>query len=583
MQGLRNFLREHLHFIVVVTLLTLVMTFPTIVYVIRTDVFWLPAGQSHDVYLRFWDIWYGKLIATGQADRFYTDLIYYPGGVSLAYHPLFYLHSIVVSALHLLMPISNAYSLTYLLIIYSSALAAYLYLRWLFKDKWLALFGAVVFGFCPQVTGYPNWPTIAWIAPTPLIIYCVHRGIKEKRANLIFLAGLFTGLTSEVIMYYFVCVVITLGVFVSALAASRWRDRIFWRHVALLATAVALSCAWRMIPVLQDLAALDGAIAYADDQEISSDLISFFVNPRNPILGPLADSILQTPENANKSLDSYIGFLPLLLLGIGLTKTDTRRKMLPWLGLGLGFLILSMGSTLHVNGTEFENIKLPKHFLDQLRPPVFAAFHRTSFFMSGVWLPLAVLSCYGLDTLKNRYPDTARPRYVLALIAIVAIEYFIPVENESIVPIVGESITEERLAYLDWLDHENDEEIRLINLPLGRQNAKVYVFYQSLSGYPQTEGAISRPPDSVYNYIRANHLLKAWYKQNPINCNTTDRESYLSGLTQLLEYGFSHIVYHYGFYDWEKINDSFRYAEPAYGDDFVSIYRLNDLRDSCSR
>ena len=384
-------------------------------------------------------------------------------------------------------------------------------------------------------------------------------------------------------MYYFVCVVITLGVFVSALAASRWRDKIFWRHVALLAIAVALFCAWRVIPVLQDLAALDGAIAYADDQEISSDLISFFVNPRNPILGPLADSILQTPENANKSLDSYIGFLPLLLLGIGLTKTDTRRKMLPWLGLGLGFLILSMGSTLHVNGTEFENIKLPKHFLDQLRPPVFAAFHRTSFFMSGVWLPLAVLSCYGLDTLKNRYPDTARPRYVLALIAIVAIEYFIPVQSESIVPIVSEPITEERLAFLDWLDHENDEEIRLINLPLERLNAKVYVSYQSLSGYPQTEGAISRPPDRAFDYMRANQLLKAWYKQRPVNCNTTDRESYLSGLTQLLEDGFSHIVYHRGFYDWEKNNDCFRYAEPAYGDDFVSIYRLNDLRDSCSR
>ena len=29
-------------------------------------------------------------ILTGQADRFYTDLIFYPDGVSLAYHPLFF-------------------------------------------------------------------------------------------------------------------------------------------------------------------------------------------------------------------------------------------------------------------------------------------------------------------------------------------------------------------------------------------------------------------------------------------------------------------------------------------------------------
>ena len=580
MQRLRTILREHLHFILVVTLLTLVMTFPTIIYIFKTDVFWLPAGQSHDVYLRFWDIWYGKLIATGQADRFYTDLIYYPGGVSLAYHPLFFLHSIVVSALHLLMPISNAYSLTYLLIIYSSALAAYLYLHWLFKDKWLALFGAVLYGFCPQVTGYPNWPTLAWLAPTPLIIYCVHRGIKEKRANLIFLAGLFTGLTSEVIMYYFVCVVITLGVFVSALAASRWRDRIFWRHVVLLVTAFMLSCGWRVIPMLQDSAAFDVAIEYYDT-EILNDLISYFVNRFHPILGPLGRDILHIPDHTKIGLNSYLGFTPLALLAIGLFNIETRRKMLPWLGLGLGFLILSLGSTLHINGTEFENIKLPKYFLDQLRPPIFAAFQRSNFFMAGVWLPLAVVSCLGVNTLKNRFPIVARPEFMLALIAIVAFEYYVPVHTKSVVPIVDEPITKERLAFLDWLDQENDEQIRLINLPLGRNNAKVYVFFQSLSGYPQTEGAISRPPDSAYDYIRTNHLLNSWYKHNPINCISAGRESYVSGLTQLLDDGFSHIVFYHGFYDWEKITDSFQYIEPAYGDDYVSIHRLKDLRDSC--
>ncbi len=39
MLKLRGALLEHRHFIVVVTLLTLVMTYPTIEYVFRTDVF----------------------------------------------------------------------------------------------------------------------------------------------------------------------------------------------------------------------------------------------------------------------------------------------------------------------------------------------------------------------------------------------------------------------------------------------------------------------------------------------------------------------------------------------------------------
>ena len=62
MNALRRAVREHLHFIVVTTVLTLVMTFPTIVYVFRTDVFWHPAGSSHDIFIKFWDIWYGGQI-----------------------------------------------------------------------------------------------------------------------------------------------------------------------------------------------------------------------------------------------------------------------------------------------------------------------------------------------------------------------------------------------------------------------------------------------------------------------------------------------------------------------------------------
>ena len=87
MQRLRSTFREHLHFIVVVTLLTLIMTFPTVVYVFKTDVFWLPTGGSNDVYIGFWDAWYGKQFLTGQGDRYYSNFIFYPKGVSLSSIP----------------------------------------------------------------------------------------------------------------------------------------------------------------------------------------------------------------------------------------------------------------------------------------------------------------------------------------------------------------------------------------------------------------------------------------------------------------------------------------------------------------
>ena len=58
MSSLRSAFRNHLHFIVVVGILLVVMTWPTIVYVFDTETFWLPT-DGRDIYMKFWDAWYG--------------------------------------------------------------------------------------------------------------------------------------------------------------------------------------------------------------------------------------------------------------------------------------------------------------------------------------------------------------------------------------------------------------------------------------------------------------------------------------------------------------------------------------------
>ena len=190
-------IRKHLHFFLVTTVLVLVMTFPSIVYVFKTDVFWLPAKHCCDVFIEFWDIWYAKHILAGQADLFYTNTIFYPEGVSLTYNQVGMLYSTVVIALQQFLPPPNAFTLAYLFIIFSSASAAYVYLHWLIKDRWLALFGAVVFGLSPFILKLTNWPQQAWLAPVPLVLYGVHRGIAERRSYLIIIGGIIAGLTSE--------------------------------------------------------------------------------------------------------------------------------------------------------------------------------------------------------------------------------------------------------------------------------------------------------------------------------------------------------------------------------------------------
>jgi len=579
MPKLLNALREHRHFFIVVILLTLVVTFPTIIYVFKTDVFWHPAGDHRDV--PFWDIWYGKQFLTGQASALYTNQLFYPEGVSLRFHLFFIPLIIVVNALSILLPVSNAYSLAYLLIIFLCAFTSYVYLSWLFKDKWIAVLGAVVFGLSPHVVGHPFQPQIACIATIPLALYCIHRGTKENRRVLVILAGLLAGLTTVVVMYMYICLLIMLGFITIALAISRWRDKGFWLNVALLVMTISLASSWRVYPMLTSSESIGEAVSWHGDEEIATDVISYFVNHSNPLHDRFLEPILQVNTYGRLSNTSFLGYLPLLLTCIGLLTTMTRRKMAPWAFLCAFFLILRLGSQLHINGVDYSNILLPKHYLNQLLPVIFASFWEADFFMMGALLPFAVLVCYGLVAYRQRFPIAKRPVFILAAVVIVALEYHIPVQTDRIFAEGDGTISKERLAFLDWLDKE-DEEIRLINLPFGRRNAKIYGFYQSLSGFPHAEGAISRTPDSAFNYIRANLLLNTWYMKQPISCEWVDQDAYLTGLAQLEEDGFSHVVYHLGFKYAEAIKESFRRVEPSYADKYVWIFHLKDLRDSCN-
>jgi len=575
-------LRQHLHFILVISVLAAVMTFPTIAYVFRPDARWLPETNNWDIFIKLWDIWYGSQVLSGQADRFHTELIYYPEGLSLAYHELEFPFVIVAKALQIAMPVYSAYSLGFLLSICSSAAAAYFYLHWLYRDKWIALFGAVIFAFSPQVVGFPAWPGLAWIAPIPIVLYCAHRGIREKRLGLIILGGLLAGLTAASVMYIFVCVLITLGLLLCGLGLSRWRDRSFWRHAVLLIALIALSCAWRVIPLLQNREAQALTSEIEGAERSVGDALSFVINRENPIVGHIVGDLLGTPDDAHIIKKAYLGLLPLALVGTGLLSIDVRRRMLPWLGLLLVFLVLSMSETLSVNGVVFESVKLPKYYLNQWLPFVFGAFYRPYLFMAGAWLPLAILACLGLVALRERFPRLARPEFILLLIVIAAVEKYDPIQD-SPDPGWVESVSDERVAYLNWLAREEQDQIALVNLPFGFNYALFYSYAQTLSGYPITEGGISRVPSGAFNYARSNYILSAWHGQRPIHCDVSDRDTYLAALSALEADGFSHVIYHRGFLDAANVRDSFAGVQASYSDAFVSVYRLNDLRESCPK
>ena len=584
MAQIRSTFREHRHFFIVVPLLILIMTYPTIRYVLDANVFWLPI-DSGDIWIKFWDAWYAQSIIAGQAEFYHTDFLFYPRGVSLAYHILTIPHIIIFGSLQLLMPASNAYNLTYLFIIFSAASSAYVYILYLLKDKWVSLFGAVIFGLSGYIVGRAPHPGETFLLTLPLALYFFHRAILENRWLFICIAGCLIGASAFIGMYIFVCLLMLSGAYAFCFALSRWKNPSFWLKIILLFVIIGSISIFRIAPMLADAQDLDSILDKTSGLEQENDLLQFFLNYENPITNRLITNRitttfikLSTPGRWNSS---YLGYVPLILIGLGLCGAAYRRKMLPWLLLALPFLILRLGSVLTINNQPFPSIRLPKYYLDDLFPTVFEAFYATDHFQIGVLLPLAVLSCYGLMRVLQSVPAQRHSQIILIAIALVAIEYYR-------LPPDGRIVTEDEIAFLDWLSREeNQDAIRLINLPMNRGHSKLYLLYQTMSGYPQVEGLATRTPSDAYTYIRENHLLNEWHSNARVRCSAGNQEVYLSALDALTRDGFSHIVLHHSRLRENNagVFESFSHIAPSYPngytDEWVSIYRLQDLRESC--
>ncbi|MCY3831921.1 MAG: hypothetical protein OXG85_02820 [Chloroflexi bacterium] len=580
MRKIPKTLRGHLLILLGLAALIVVMTFPTAARVFDSDTFWIPTGDQADAWMKFWDAWYAGLVLRGEADMQRTDLLFYPQGLSLTFHNFSIAHMLLLGGLGSFMPASNAFNLVFLLIIFGVSCASYLYFHYLFKDKWIALLSTIVFSMSPFVLGHAQHPDVGFIATIPLSLYFLHRGLLESRHRLVALSAAITGITAYIGLYIFVCLCITVFMYMLYFAAAHWRDRRFQVSSALF-ILLALACSLpRIYPMLQSREAFADAMQKTLGPGRGSDVVEYFVNVRHPILEPVYHQLFQLEDAGLELLNtSYLGYTVLILIIAGLALPRYRRLMVPWLILICPFLLLRLGSILTIGGRQHPNIPLPKRFLDALVPGVFEGFHTSDHFQMGVLLPLAVLAGYGVLALRHRLSARHRPALALICMALIACEYYQPIEAR-IVP-------KEQLAFLETLNGEPGS-IRIINAPFGRGNSKNYLLYQTFNGFPQVEGLISRTPASAYDYIDANPILSEWRRNRDVFCSDEYMDGFevsvdifLEAIDDLENDGFSHVVFHPNLGHGFSIRKSFEAAEPIYSDAYVSIYRLSNLRASC--
>jgi len=567
-------LSRHAHVLLIVPLVVIVMTWPTFARIFDGDEFWLHSARIVDVGQKLWDAWHLERVLAGQSDYFYTDAMFHPHGASLAFHASSAPHALLLLVLQKLIPVDDAYNLLYLLMLCFNAFCAYVLIHHLLKDKWIALFGAVVLGVSVWFTDYVTAPDLLCIGTLPLTIYFLHRSLTENRWLFAALGGITAGVTVFIGIYIFLFALLTAAIYCLFLSFSRWRRPAFWLRLLLFVGVCAPISAIRFYPMFADAAVLnEGLTRNFLMPEQSFDVLHFLVNSHNPFTANFLHSVFDASPDEDFQ-KAYLGYLNLFFLACALVHKPARPATAPWLAVMILFIILRLGDYLTYNTQAHTLFTLPGRALREMFPLVFAQVSNPKYYQIGVITPLAVLSCLGLSVFLRSTQARRRVSIVLLFTVVLAVEYFNPRK--------GYVIEHEKTAYIAWLQTENENTIKLVNLPRSGLKAVHYLYSQTLSGYPTAYGMANRGRQTTRKHIDDNLLLRTWHDHQPVACLPNYMSpSYLTSLDELLKDGFTHIVVHHWLGDDAALEPSFAIVPAVYDNGMVSVYRLADMRLNC--
>ena len=347
-------LRNHWHVLLVVPLVVIAITWPTFPRIFNGDEFWLHTSQ-HDKWIPFWLAWHVENVLAGQAQFYYSDAIFHPQGLSLAFQHHELPHTILFLGLQRILPADDAFNLLYLLFRCFNALCGYLLIHHLIRDRWIALFGAVAISVA---AAHPNVVPIADInlyATLPLTMYFYHRSVFESRWKFAVLAGICSGMTALIGEYTYVFTLISVIIYAIFLAWKHWRKPVFWRQCLLFFALSGSFALLRFFPLILDSTLRNQGIARYEDFVQGKDILDFLVYTPNPISGDFLHSVFNVPPDSSHS-NGYLGYINVVLLGCAIFCKPWRRKLAPWIATLIFFVMMRMGHYLIYNGPTIQTL-----------------------------------------------------------------------------------------------------------------------------------------------------------------------------------------------------------------------------------
>ncbi|MBU0647908.1 hypothetical protein KJ855_01895 [Patescibacteria group bacterium] len=574
----------------VYAVLVIVLTWP-LVFQMGSHVPGL-GNDSGDGFLFLWDMWWVNKQVMSGGDVFFTDYLFYPNGVNLAYHTLMFGQSMLSILFLKIWSLPVVFNLFYLLSMWLGAVFAY----WLAKIVWRGGSGAfvagLIFGFMPYIfvhsLGHFNL-TMIW--PIAALAFCSYKIILEK-SNWWLLGG---GLSLAYILLndyqYFVFAVIFLVLFLLyfvLVVATKWRKKIItilkFFIVSLVAMVVAMPVVLRTVEVAKVYlpTALLSEVVYW-----SADLFSFVVpHFLHPYLGAIGQDYASRFSFSGIESYLFMGFSVLFIFLISFLFTFDKKdrvQFLFWWVVAIVFWVLSLGPLLKVGGvTDFRlndvdyNVSLPYMLMYKL--PFFSVARVPARFAVVMMLAVSQVVAGVVTYLMRGWGKVAgnfgRSSSLLILIFVsllIVFEYATwPMKLQEVkVPLVYEEIK-----------NDNDDFV-ILELPLwwasghrsDGQPITILQYYQTYHEKKLLNGSVSRVPQSLFDYYYKLPGVKYLVEANGVVADEDDldRQEVLNVFKKELD--VKYIVLHEKYYSADDYYRIRSYLENVLG---LNVWRKGD-------
>ncbi len=458
-------------------------------------------GPPEDNMMDFWNNWYSQVILDSDPRGFFrTNLILYPEGTSLYYHPFTYSNIIILYLIRkiLLLPINisllvGLHNGLLLLSFYFAAVGAFYLTRRFTKNILSAFVGGFIFAFSPFHTAHLlHHMHVSTIQYIPFFLICFFR--FDDTGKVRYLAGsiIFYFLSTLSCWYYLVYTGFFMAFYYLFRVIEQRRifiSRLFWL-ILVNAIGVIILLLPLLIPMIS-LGAKRSMYKIGQPDVFVADLAGYIVFHPYHLLSSVSQPIWSHFQGNIWEMTVYLGLVNIgLFIWVFINRHRFKIKEMNFVLWGMiFFMIIASGPYLRILGEK--TIPFPGAiiaavpFIKHVRTPSRAVVFVYLFLGIGVGL--------AIDAIIDHYSNKKSTLVIfMACILLLIFMDFFPARLESTVVGCSE-------AY-NIINQDPDDDFAILDLPKGYNEGNQHMMFQAAChGRPIVTG--TAPRDRKHNLI----------------------------------------------------------------------------------